>query len=162
MGTVNTEFELPCTQDRAILAIQDTLDRLGWKVLEVSSSRVVVTCPGQNAIQMANFPKLTALLRESGGSTHIAVSVSIVGPLMGVKKVLTGHMGQFVNSISLRAQTNSLAINPTVAIGEGQGGPTAAAPDRVAQLERLKGLLDSGILTNEEFQLEKQRILQQP
>lgn len=162
MGTVNTEFELPCTQDRAILAIQDTLDRLGWKVLEVSSSRVVVTCPGQNAIQMANFPKLTALLRESGGSTHIAVSVSIVGPLLGAKKVLTGHMGQFVNSISLRAQTNSLAINPTVAIGEGQGGPTPAAPDRVAQLERLKGLLDSGILTNEEFQLEKQRILQQP
>ncbi len=47
--------------------------------------------------------------------------------------------------------------------------PEAAAPapaaaqwtdDRVAALTRLKGLLDDGVLTQEEFDAEKQKILQ--
>ena len=162
MGTVSTEFAVPCTRDRAILAIQDTIDRLGWKVLEVSASRMVVTCPGVNGMQYANFPKLTANLRESGDSTRLAVSVSMVGPLLGNKKNLAGLMGQFVNSVSLRVQTNSIAINPTVAVGEGQGGDSPSSNDRLSQLERLMGLLGSGVLTDEEFQKEKQRILAQP
>jgi hypothetical protein len=48
----------------------------------------------------------------------------------------------------------------------GAPAPPAAAPappaggtDRVAQLTQLKELLDSGVLTQEEFALEKARIL---
>lgn len=40
--------------------------------------------------------------------------------------------------------------------------PAAAAPastDRVEQLTKLKGLLDAGVLSDEEFQAEKARIL---
>ena len=40
--------------------------------------------------------------------------------------------------------------------------PVAAAPaatDRVEQLTKLKGLLDAGVLSEEEFQAEKARIL---
>jgi hypothetical protein len=127
VATVSTQFAVPCTQDRAILAIQDTIDRFGWRVLEVSASRMVVTCPPLNSMQVTNFPKLTANLRESGISTRLAVSVSMVGPLLGNKKNLSGLMGQFVNSVSLRVQTNSIAINPTVAVGEGQGGPSPSS-----------------------------------
>jgi hypothetical protein len=43
--------------------------------------------------------------------------------------------------------------------------PAAAAPatgaDRVAALTQLKSLLDAGVLTDEEFQSEKQKILQE-
>jgi hypothetical protein len=163
MGTVCTEFVVPCTQDKATIAVQDTIDRLGWPVLEVSESRMVVTCPGLG-IQAVNLPKLTAELgeSESGTATHVFVWVSTVGLLLGNKKRLSGLMGQFVNSVSLRVQTNSIAINPTVAVGEGQGGPSPSTNDRLSQLERLMGLLRSGVLTDEEFQNEKQTILGRP
>jgi len=72
-------------------------------------------------------------------------------------------MGQVVNGISVRVQTKSIAINPTVALGEGQGEAQSDAPatDRLAQLERLQKLLESGILTREEFDAEKQRVIRQ-
>jgi len=161
MGTVSTQFDVPCTHDKAILAIQDTVDRLEWKVLDLSATRVVTTCPGMPN-QFWNFPKLTANLSDRGDRTRISVSVSMVGPTGG-KKHLTGLMGQFVNSVSLRVQTNSIAINPTVAIGEGQDGPspTSNGSDRLSQLERLTALRGSGVLTDEEFESEKQRILHQ-
>jgi hypothetical protein len=38
--------------------------------------------------------------------------------------------------------------------------PPASATDRVAALTDLKGLLDSGVLTQAEFESEKQKILQ--
>jgi hypothetical protein len=68
-------------------------------------------------------------------------------------------MGSFVNSMSVRTQTNSLAINPTVQIGEGQGGQSATPVDRIDLLKKAKELLDAGILTEEEFQIEKSRLL---
>jgi len=163
MATVNTEFTVPTTLDRAILTVQDTIDRLGWEVHEMSATRVVVECRSYMQFPI-NFPKLTVNLKEAeGDSTTLAISVSIVGPMFGAQKTfLTGLMGKFVNSISLRVQTNSIAINPTVSIGEGQGTSSPVGNDRISQLERLKGLVDSGILTDEEFKKEKQRILDAP
>jgi hypothetical protein len=68
-------------------------------------------------------------------------------------------MGTFVNSMSLRTQTSSIAINPTVQVGEGQGGQSVASVDRIELLKKAKDLLDAGILSEEEFQSEKIRLL---
>jgi hypothetical protein len=159
MATISTEFTVPSTSDKALLAVQDVVDTLKWRVLEVSSDLVVVQGPGRDLVQVANFPKISIKLKEVDLSTAISVSVSIVGPIVGSKKFLTGIMGQLVNSISIRIQTDSIAINPTVAIGEGQGGPSQQPIDRVGQLTQLKALLDAGVLTQEEFDSEKARIL---
>jgi hypothetical protein len=108
--------------------------------------------------QLWSFPVITLVLKETAGETAIAVSVSSTAPI-GMKKHLVGIMGQVVNSISIRVQTESLAINPTVAIGEGQGEASATRTDRLDQLERLQKLFESGILTREEFDAEKHKIL---
>lgn len=160
MSTVSTEILLPCTADRVILAIQDTINHFQWKVLELSTSRVKIDLGKMQPLQSVNFPKLTVEIVEVGGSTKLLVAVSIIGP--GSKKWLTGSMGQFVNSVSLRVQTNSIAINPTVAIGEGQGGPSSGGSDRLSQLSQLQSLRQSGALTEDEFESEKKRILNQP
>ena len=157
MPTVSTEFTAPCTQDRAILAIQDLANSLQWPILEVGASRVVLKAPksyhfGQSALS----PKAVIQLKEVNDETVISVSVSLFN---GNKQQLTGIMGQWVNGISLRVQTKSIAINPTVALGEGQGEATTPNSDRLSQLERLQKLLESGILTREEFDTEKQKIL---
>ena len=99
-------------------------------------------------------------MKEVGMNTVVLVSVALFN---GNKQQLTGIMGQIVNGISIRVQTKSIAINPTVALGEGQGEAQNEIPapgtDRLAQLERLQKLLESGILTREEFDTEKQKIL---
>ena len=160
MPTVNTQLKVPCTQDRAILAIQDFVNSAQWQVLELSTSRAVLKGPGVNQHQYAGFPIITLELKEMVDETAIAVSVSSTAPL-GQKKHITGIMGQVVNGVSIRVQTQSIAINPTVALGEGQGGTSAPRTDRLDQLERLQKLLESGILTIEEFDAEKQKILRQ-
>ena len=65
MPTVSTEFTAPCTQDRAVLAVQDLANSLQWPVLELATSRVVLT--GPNFALSWQFPalsKVTILLKE--------------------------------------------------------------------------------------------------
>lgn len=40
------------------------------------------------------------------------------------------------------------------------GAPSAASPDKLAQLQQLGQLRDSGVLTQAEFEVQKERILQ--
>lgn len=155
-------YEYPI--DLTVIAVQDVLSSLGWDIIELTSSRIVVTMPGVNKLQVANFPKMVVLLEGDSQTTNMSISVNVAGwGTWSAKKPLTGMLGRFTNALSLRVQTNSVAINPTVAIGEGQGGlsqqPLSGTRDRASQLKDLKELLDSGILTEDEFATEKARIL---
>lgn len=161
MPTVSTDFTLPCTKDLAVLAVQDALNQLQWNIMTMSSTEVVAS---QTPIQQAGFRvKLTVHIADLGDSTRLSVTSSAMfGAFWDGKKRCTEMMGTFVNAVSLRVQTQSIAINPTVAIGEGQGGASAVSTDRVGQLKQLKELLDEGVLTVAEFEQEKARILGQP
>ena len=161
MTAVNSEFVVPCTSDKAVIAIQDVIDSLGWRVLEMGSSLIVFESPGLRPLHTSNLPKISIQIFDMTYETKISVTVSMVGPryLVAPPKPLVGIMGQVVNSISLRTQTNSVAINPTVSIGEGQGGTGTPANSRIDHLERLQQLLQNGILSKEEFEVEKKRII---
>ena len=158
MTTISTSFTIPVTRDLAILSAQDVVDQRGWRVLSVSSTELVVQERDYDMMKGAS-PKLVATFREKNGSTEVSVVTSIFGYGPLVKKVATGFMGTFVNSMSLRTQTSSIAINPTVQVGEGQGGQSVASVDRIELLKKAKDLLDAGILSEEEFQSEKIRLL---
>lgn len=150
-------------QDRAILAVQDLANSLQWPILELATSRVVLTGPKLQPMQMYDLPKITILLNENNHETEVSVTVSQAMPdFGGVKKKLTGIMGQIVNGLSVRIQTNSISINPTVAVGEGQGGASNGGTSRIDLLERLQKLRNDGTLTQEEFDVEKQKILGNP
>jgi hypothetical protein len=71
-------------------------------------------------------------------------------------------LGQVVNSISIRVQTRSISINPTVAIGDGQGSASSGEAVRVELLERLQVLRSDGVLTQDEFEIEKRKVLGHP
>lgn len=166
MATVSTTFTVPCATDRAVLAVQDTLNQFEWPVLEMSTALIVAQGPKQTSWQLdLNLPRVATKLSPVGDQTELNISVTIVGPLTGNKKWLSGILGKFTNAISLRVQTESIAINPTVAVGRGQGSapdgvPVSAAPrDPAQQLMDLKSLLDGGALTEAEFAEEKARIL---
>lgn len=156
MSTVSTQFTLPITSDLAILAAQDIADQRGWFVLSVSATEIVVRQKGGfNHYALT----LAASFVEVDGQTRVGVNCRTIGFGPHMKGMVSGMMGQFVNSMSLRTQTSSLSINPTVQVGEGQGSPAAEPYDRYEQIKKAKELLDSGILTQEEFEAEKKRLL---
>lgn len=163
MGAMSTTFTIPCSIDHAVLAVQDCLNQLGWPILEISNSLIVTQGPGYSPTQMYNFPKVSLKLHGNGEFTNLNISVSIVGPMI-TKSHFAGIMGKLTNSISLRVQTESLLINPTVSIGQGQPTETvnqnsANQRDTAEQLMDLKELLDKGLLTESEFAKEKAKIL---
>jgi hypothetical protein len=163
MAIVNTRFVVPCLIDKAVLAIQDVTDRFGWKLIELSHTRIVALYPPRSSFQIYNLPQVILILTEVDSGTEVDVSVSAVGPIwVHGKKRFVGIMGQVVNSISLRVQTQSISINPTVAIGEGQGSTYFGEVTRVDLLERLQSLLNDGVLTEEEFAIEKRKVLGHP
>ena len=160
MAIVNTRFVLPCLIDSALLAIQDATDRFGWKLIELGQTRIVALYPPRSSFQTYNLPQVIWILTEVDLGTEVDVSVSAVGPIwVHGKKRFVGIMGQVVNSISLRVQTQSISINPTVAIGEGQGSTSFGEVTRVDLLERLQSLRNDGVLTEEEFAIEKRKVL---
>ena len=160
MAIVNTRFVVPCLIDKAVLAIQDVTDRFGWKLIELSHTRIVALYPPRSSFQIYNLPQVILILTEVDSGTEVDVSVSAVGPIwVHGKKRFVGIMGQVVNSISLRVQTQSISINPTVAIGEGQGSTYFGEVTRVDLLERLQSLRNDGVLTEEEFEIEKRKVL---
>lgn len=161
--TVRSTFSVEYPIDRTVIAAQDVLNQLQWGILEMSTSRIVAMMPGLTPVQMMNFPKMTVDFKGNADKSDLSITVTVAGGTLGGRKKITGLIGMFTNALSLRVQTDSIAINPTVAIGEGQGGygqqPLSGTRDRASQLKDLKELLDSGILTEDEFATEKARIL---
>ena len=51
------------------------------------------------------------------------------------------------------------AVRPTASAPAAAPAPTAGGADMVAQLENLKKLLDEGVLTQAEFDMQKQKLL---
>jgi hypothetical protein len=163
MAIVNTKFVVPCLIDIAVLAIQDATDRFGWKLIELSQTRIVALYPPRSSFQIYNLPQIILILTEVDSGTEVDVSVSAVGPIwIHGKKRFVGILGQVVNSISIRVQTRSISINPTVAIGDGLGSATSGEVVRVELLERLQILRKDGVLTHDEFEIEKRKVLGHP
>lgn len=158
MTVISTKLQLPVPSDQVVIAAQDIIDQRGWRVQSITSSELVFQERDYDFMKGAS-PKIVATLIEKNGATEVQVVCNIAGWGPMAKKIITGFMGQFVNSLSLRAQTNSVAINPTVQVGEGQGGISAPVADRYDQLRKAKELLAGGVFTEEEFQAEKARIL---
>lgn len=165
MGSMSTSFTVACSSDRALLAVQDCLNQLGWAITELSDSLIQVQGPKNNAFHWYDLPKVAIKLNEVGGTTSIDISVSNKGPvIMDTKRNFVGILGTLTNAISLRVQTESLLINPTVAIGQGQPLDSRqltppAVRDIAQQLVDLKALLDAGVLTQVQFEKEKSKIL---
>lgn len=161
---ISESMTLPCTPDRVVLAVQDLIDQSDWRVLELTSARIVVRIPIAPHKPLTSHFTVTIKIAPANdaGETQVDVSVKTATGAAWKKDVL-GIMGKVTNSLSLRVQAESISINPTVAMGNGQGTqsqqPLAGNRDRVSQLKDLKELLDSGVLSEGEFAAEKARIL---
>jgi hypothetical protein len=155
---MSTSFNLQISRDKVVIAAQDVIDSHGWLPISLSSSELV--CKDHQYDKVKGFAtEIVAKFNDLEDGTNVSVTATMAGFGPINKRRAAEVMGKFVNSLSLRVQTQSLAINPTVQIGEGQGGSSEVIPNRYDLLKEAKSLLDSGVLTEEEFQSEKSRIL---
>lgn len=85
-----------------------------------------------------------------------AAMVGGAGYMAGKSAQRTAQHEAYQDQQLAEAQQAAYAPPPAAA----PPAPAASATDTVAALTQLKGLLDSGVLTQAEFEAEKQKILQ--
>lgn len=136
-------MDLPA--DAVEQACRRAISDLGWRLLEDDGRRLVVKEVSPKATSFTWSAKVEVVVEEVGASSEVLLNGSITGMGPVQKGHLRGQLGALRNKIDLAAQD-------------------AAAEDGVGEvsgeLERLGGLHQSGVLTDEEFAQAKAQLLE--
>jgi hypothetical protein len=124
----------------------------GSGVLVATNKRLIFVDKGIGKLRVEDFPydKLSSIQYQTGwaGGT---ITIFASGNKAEIKNVPKDHCKNFADYIRAR-------ISPVVESVQ-TAAPSTGGPDLVDQLERLAKLKEQGILTDEEFAVQKARIL---
>ena len=124
-------------------ALRQTAAELSLGVIESGPRNLTVKTP---ATLNRNSIRIDFKVNEKSG-THISAHGSMLGVGPYVQRLLQAEMGGFVNALSVKLATPSQSNSPVV------------NGDLASQLEQLARLRDQGVLTPEEFEVSKKRVL---
>jgi hypothetical protein len=149
MSKFDTEIKLPLPMGEALAACRVAIADLRWKVEGQSATGMV--CKEQQASMWGSgtwSAKAEIDARPIGGGTIISVRVSNpgLGPIQS--NHVKGLAGAFVNQLQVildRRASAPPAAPPVMSISD--------------ELQRLAALRDSGVLTQEEFEAAKAKLL---
>jgi hypothetical protein len=133
--------------DAAEHACRRAVSDLGWRLLEDDGRRLVVKEVSPNAVSFTWAAKVEIVVEEASSGSEVLLSGSITGMGPVPKGHLRGQVGALRNKIDLAAR-------------ESVSGETNGTGDISGELERLAGLYESGVLTDEEFAQAKARLLE--
>jgi Superinfection immunity protein/Short C-terminal domain len=119
------------------------------------------------------FPTLVALIRRKSNAGAIFIlnfflGWTFIGWIISLVWAVSGNPQptQVIinNSMPAEKTTTSVTMKPDPSAqqahyGPGSGQPGSAQQDRINQLRQLKELLDNGVLTQDEFNQQKAKIL---
>ena len=146
MAKFNSEISTKESAAETLLVIQEAIKEFGWAVLELASGSVVVKAPPPRQGFMFQYQystKIVIILSESKTGTDVSIAATTLGWTSIAKRVIEGLVGQLVNAISIGAQK----VKPQA---------TGGVAD---ELIKLSELLNSGILSQAEFDTAKAKIL---
>ena len=135
--------------DAAERACRRAISDLGWRLLEDDGRRLVVKEVSPKATSFTWAAKVEVVVEEDGNSSEVLLNGSITGMGPVQKGHLRGQLGALRNKIDLAAQDAAAA---------GNGGSDTA--EISGELERLAGLHQSGVLTDEEFAQAKAQLFE--
>ena len=146
MATFNADITSKSSKSETLLNIQEAIKEFGWAVMELNASSVTVKAPPPPTgfwMQYQYSTKIMLNLSDAKNGTQVSITATTIGWTGIAKKVIEGLVGQLVNAISIGSQKM-----------------TASTPSSVAdELTKLSELLNSGVLTQEEFDSAKKRVL---
>ncbi len=99
-------------------------------------------------VEMFAYDKI-ASIQVSSGMIHATITIMTSGNTAAIKKVPD----------VLAARRLTEYVRQRLTASKSASAPTASTPDIITQLERLAALRAQGILTEDEFQAQKQRLL---
>ena len=124
-------------------------------ILISTNERLIFVDKGMlGRLRVEDFPndKVTSIQHDSGWSTMVAkITVSVGG-----NEAEISHVPKKAAQVFCQGVRSRISAGKAAASGP---GPVTAQSDMVTQLERLAKLRESGALTDEEFQAQKQKIL---
>jgi hypothetical protein len=142
------QVDLPA--DAAEQACRRAISDLGWRLLEDDGRRLVVKEVSPKATSFTWAAKVEVVVEAAGVGSEILLNGSITGMGPVQKGHLRGQLGALRNKIDLAAQD--------AAADDGASG--AGVGEISGELERLAGLHQSGVLTDEEFAQAKAQLLE--
>jgi hypothetical protein len=142
------QIDLPA--DAAEQACRRAISDLGWRLLEDDGRRLVVKEVSPKATSFTWAAKVEVVVEEASAGSEVLLNGSITGMGPVQKGHLRGQLGALRNKIDLAAQ-DAAADDGTAGGGVGEIS---------GELERLAGLHQSGVLTDEEFAQAKAQLLE--
>jgi hypothetical protein len=136
--------------DAAEQACRRAISELGWRLLEDDGRRLVVKEVSPKATSFTWAAKVEIVVEEGGAGSEILLNGSITGMGPVQKGHLRGQLGALRNKIDLAAQDAAAD----------DGDSRAGVGEVSGELERLAGLHQSGVLTDEEFAQAKAQLLE--
>jgi hypothetical protein len=146
MPSDRIEFQLGIPVEDALAACRAVAERKGWAVEAAGPHRLAM----KQGMKLNNYAvKMDAILAPTGGGD---TTVRVDGRIAGWGPIQKKALREALNSF----QSEALASAPSRPEA-GRAGQGAAS--QVEALERLAELRDRGVLTDDEFAAQKQRIL---
>jgi hypothetical protein len=131
-------------------ACRRAISALGWRLLEDDGRRLVVKEVSPKVTSFTWAAKVEVVVEGDGDGSEVLLNGSITGMGPVQKGHLRGQLGALKNKIDLAAQ------DATASDGSGAAGVVEIS----GELERLAGLHQSGVLTDEEFAQAKAQLLE--
>ena len=146
MATFNTSMNSPLDADATMLAIQEGVKQFEWAVMEITANSMMVKITPKFSLTGYSYAsKLNITIDEKGDKASLSFSATTPGIGPVARRTLEGYVGQLVNFLSVASKNGSRL----------SGGPATITEE----LSRLSDLLDKGVLSPEEFQIIKKRLI---
>lgn len=137
-------FNVSQDVETVMVALRQTAADLHLGVIESGPKNLTVK---STATMMKNGVRIDFKVLESPKETRITAHGSSFGYGPIVQRALQAEMGGFINALSIKLATPSHSDAPGL------------NNDLASQLEQLARLRDQGVLTPEEFETSKKRVL---
>lgn len=162
-GTKKEFFHLPHilnTEEKPVAVASGMMDNNTW-LITLTNQRVIFLDKGMFfGIKQVDV-RLSDIV-SVGGKTGLMfgeIQVSTSGQDYVIKNVLKNVVVPFTNLINETRNNLHKQTSPQASVPDSTGKDTLSFDDRMDKIERLADMKEEGILTEEEFQQQKQRIL---
>ena len=151
MSKYNDDFSVNYPIEDVLIICKSTIAKLGWAILEQSSSKIRCKETGRFDLNKTNFfADVEIVLSSVSNSTKINLNGSnfglgpfaskhIQGEVQKLKNMIEVEIGQFKNNQTGQSNAKDISV--------------------ASELEKLGTLRSQGILSDEEFKLAKNKLL---
>ena len=153
-------FVMEGSPAEVLLAAQKTIksmDYLRWDIEAMTDRTMVLRVPAPGLLQPIKL--FVEIVDQGDGSSTLETLTTIIGPSLGYGKLLKAKPATLANGVSVELQ-EARRLEGLQGSADAGGSPAATTSSVADELEKLGALWKQGIVTEDEFQIAKARLLE--